>query len=508
MPDPRLQVCNLSKRFDTGAGLFDVSLTAYAGEVHAICGESGSGKSILTSILTGAITGFDGTIVLDGRPLRLSGRRAAENAGIGAVDQAPEIVPELSVAASIFLGREPRWFGCVDLRETTAGARVLLERLGSTVRPRARVGALKASDRQVVAIARALALEASVVVFDDPTATLAHDQTARLYRVIDDLRRAGVAVLYATRRIDEVMALASRVTVLRDARVVASPALVDTSPRQIAGWMAGREQPSREYRAHDPSGRVVLRVRNLEVSRSARADRPGRGIGFGFELHSREVLGLAGSVGSGRSEVLEVLAGLGLGLGRGEITLEGRSLRLRTPREAIAAGMAYVPADRAGGALFPEMTAVENITIATLRRFAALGDVVNRLAESEALAAQLGPLGLRPTSPRAAVASLPEANRQKCLLGRWMLTRPKVLLLDEPTRGLDSAGRTEVLGLIRRVVAGGMSVVIASGDLAELLAVSDRILVFRDGRVAAELPRAEASEETILRAAGALEALA
>jgi ABC-type sugar transport system ATPase subunit len=453
-------------------------------------------------ILAGAIVDYDGSIRLEGRPVRFSGPRDAEDAGVRIIYQELNLVPDLTVAANIFLGREKRRFGLIDDRGMEAAARRLFERLGTPIPPRARVGDLRIGDQQMVEIARALAFDAAVLIMDEPTSALSDAEVARLFRVIDDLRKGGTAVLYISHKMNEVFALADRVTVLRDGQFVATAARAETTPEQVVRWMVGREIAALEYQPHAASGRVVLRVQNLSLPSPPHSGRPSLS-GVSFEVRSREVLGVAGLLGAGRTELLEALFGASPTPPSGEISLEGRPRRFRHPREAIGAGVALVTEDRKALGLFAEMTVAENLTIAALDRYRWPGGLINPFAESEEVAAQVAQLAIKAAGPRAAVTSLSGGNQQKCVLGRWLLTHPRVLLLDEPTRGIDVGAKSEIYALIRRLAAAGMAIVMTSSELPELLAVSDRILVLCEGRVTAQIPRAEASEESIMRAATA-----
>ena len=501
--EPRLRMKDVAKSFGGVHALRGVSLTAHAGEVHALCGENGAGKSTLMKILAGAITDFEGSIVLGGKPVRFSGPREAEDAGVRIIYQELNLVPDLSVAANIFLGRErTAGFGWLDDRAMEAEARRLFDRLGAPVPPRARLGDLRIGDQQMVEIAKALAFDADVVIMDEPTSALSDAEVARLFRVINDLRKAGSTVLYISHKMNEVFTLSDRVTVLRDGRFVATAPRSETGPDQVVRWMVGREIDALNYQPHPASGKAVLSVRGLSLPSPPGGGRPSLS-GIGFDLHAGEVLGVAGLLGAGRTEVLEALFGAAGSVPGGTIELDGRPARFKNPGEAIARGVALVTEDRKTLGLFADMTVGENITIASLGRVEKAAGFVSRRRESEAIAGQVRQLAIKAAGPRAAVTSLSGGNQQKCILGRWLLTDPKVLLLDEPTRGIDVGAKAEIYALIRRLVRDGMAVVMTSSELPELLAVSDRVLVLCEGRATAMIPRAEATEEAIMTAATA-----
>jgi len=500
---PRLRMANITKSFGGVHALRDVSVEAYAGEVHALCGENGAGKSTLMKVLAGAITDFEGSIELNGRPAVFSGPRDAEDAGVRIIYQELNLVPDLSVAANIFLGRErTRGLGWLDDRAMEAEARRLFDRLGAPIPPRARLGDLRIGDQQMVEIAKALAFAAEVVIMDEPTSALSDAEVARLFRVIADLRKAGTSVIYISHKMNEVFTLADRVTVLRDGRFVATAARADTDPGQVVRWMVGREIAALDYQPHPVGDRPVLTARGLSLPSAPGSGRPSLS-GINFELNAGEVLGVAGLLGAGRTELLEALFGAGAAVPDGEITLEGRPARFKNPGEAIAAGVALVTEDRKSLGLFSEMTVGENITIASLRKFSLPGGLVHPGRESAGVAERVEQLHIKTAGPRAAITSLSGGNQQKCILARWLLTDPKVLLLDEPTRGIDVGAKSEIYALIRRLASDGMAVIMTSSELPELLAVADRILVLCEGRVTAILPRSEATEETIMHAATA-----
>lgn len=502
-PGPWLRMRAISKSFGGVHALRDVTLEAHAGEVHALCGENGAGKSTLMKVLAGAITDFEGTIEIDGKPVSYAGPRDAEDAGVRIIYQELNLVPDLTVAANIFLGRErSRGFGWLDDRAMEAEARRLFERLGAPVHPRARLGDLRIGDQQMVEIAKALAFDAAIVIMDEPTSALSDNEVARLFRVIADLRKEGKTVLYISHKMNEVFTLADRVTVLRDGRFVATAARAETDPKQVVRWMVGREIGALTYQPHPVGDRPVLSVREMGLPSPLDSSRPSLS-GISFELKAGEVLGVAGLLGAGRTELLEALFGAATSLPTGEITLEGRPARYRNPGEAIASGVALVTEDRKTLGLFSEMTVAENITIASLERYAFPGGLVRPRLEAAGVAERVEQLRIKAPGPKALVTSLSGGNQQKCILARWLLTDPKVLLLDEPTRGIDVGAKAEIYALIRRLAGDGMGVIMTSSELPELLAVADRILVLCEGRLTAVLPRAEATEESIMHAATA-----
>ncbi|ODU01369.1 MAG: ABC transporter [Planctomycetes bacterium SCN 63-9] len=501
-PSPWLEMRGITKSFGGVHALRDVSIAAHRGEVHAICGENGAGKSTLMKTLAGAISEFDGQILLGGRPARFEEPRDAEDAGIRIIYQELNLVPQLSVAANIFLGRErTKALGRLDDRAMEANARALFDRLGAAISPRAEVGSLRIGDQQMVEIAKALAFDAEVVIMDEPTSALSDAEVARLFRVINDLRSAGKVVLYISHKMNEVFTLSDRVTVLRDGRFVATATRDETTPEQVVRWMVGREIAALHYETHPIGAGSVLEVDRLSLPTPPGSGRPGlRDISF--SVHAGEVLGVAGLLGAGRTELLEAIYGASPPPQGGAIRLEGKEVRFRHPDDAIKAGIAMVTEDRKTLGLFNEMSVGENITI---RRLADLTldpiPLVNPRAEARAIRDSIAQLAIKTAGAGAPITSLSGGNQQKCILARWLLVSPKVLLLDEPTRGIDVGAKAEIYLLIRRLVAQGMAIIMTSSELPELLTVSDRILVLCEGRVTAELPRVEATEEAIMHAA-------
>jgi len=499
-PRVRLRMDRITKSFGGVHALRDVTFTARAGEVHSLCGENGAGKSTLMKILAGAITDYEGRIELDGKEIRFSGPRDAEDAGVRIIYQELNLVPQLTVAANIFLGRErTKGFGWLDDRAMEAKAKELFDRLGTPISPRARVGDLRIGDQQMVEIAKALAFDAAVLIMDEPTSALSDAEVARLFRVIADLRKQGTTILYISHKMNEVFTLSDHVTVLRDGRFVAESTRTQTGPDQVVRWMVGREIAELQIEHKTTAGAGRLKVEGLSLECPPDSGRPSLS-NIHFELRSGEVLGVAGLLGAGRTELLEALFGASHSTPSGQIMMDGRAMEFRTPGQAIAAGIALVTEDRKNLGLFDQMTVGENITIRHLNHLTRV-KMVDRRAEGQAISGAIRQLGIKTAGPSAMITSLSGGNQQKCILARWLLTNPRVLLLDEPTRGIDVGAKAEIYTLIRRLVAEGMAIIMTSSELPELLAVSDRIIVLCEGRLTAELDRSEATEETIMHAA-------
>jgi ribose transport system ATP-binding protein len=494
----------IRKSYGATVALDGVELTLRSGEVHALVGENGAGKSTLMKILAGAITEFDGEIQFNGKPVRFSGPREAEDAGIRIIYQELNLVPQLTVADNIFLGREKTRggrLGWLDNRTMAARSAKLFERLGAGIAPESKLGDLRIGDQQMVEIAKALAFDAEVVIMDEPTSALSDSEVARLFRVIADLRKAGTTVLYISHKMNEVFTLADHVTVLRDGQFVATAARAETSPDQVVRWMVGREIASLNYVKHPIGEHALLEVESLSLPSAPGSGRPSlRDISF--TVREGEVLGVAGLLGAGRTELLESIFGASPFQSSGTIRLEGHPVRFSHPDEAINAGIAMVTEDRKTMGLFDRMTVAENITIRRLPELT-FGPLIDPRAERRAVAWSINELAIKTAGGEVPVTSLSGGNQQKCILARWLLIEPKVLLLDEPTRGIDVGAKAEIYALIRKLASQRRAIIMTSSELPELLAVSDRIIVLCEGRLTAEIPRAEATEEVIMHAATA-----
>jgi len=499
---PLLEASGISKNFGGIAALTDVRFDLLRGEVHALMGENGAGKSTLMKILSGVYSTYDGEVRLDGQPVAFASVRQAEAAGVAIIHQELNLVAELSVADNIFLGREPRIAGLViDRRASRLAARQLLDRLGIDLDPEARVGTLRVGEQQLVEIAKALSLDARILIMDEPTSALSPAECERLFRIVRQLAADGVAVVYISHRLDEVMQLADRVTVFRDGRHVLTKPIGELSQDAIISAMVGREMLAADYGEATSRGEIVLSARNLTLSKPHR--RGWRDVlkGVSFDLHAGEILGIGGLLGSGRTEILESLFGVSRGRSGGEIDLWGRPVDIRSPREARRLGLALVTEDRKSQGLHLDASITDNVALPLVSRLAAFG--LRSFAAEKGLARDaVKSLGIRCSGIEQPAGRLSGGNQQKVVIGKWLATRPKILLLDEPTRGIDVGAKREIYDLIFRLAReDGLAIVVVSSELPELLLLSDRILVMSEGRQRGILQRAEASEEKIMQLA-------
>jgi ABC-type sugar transport system ATPase subunit len=497
---PLIVIDRITKRFPGVVALQDVSVEIEAGELHAIVGENGAGKSTLMKVVSGVLPDFEGRLLLRGQPVRFADTRDAEAAGISIIHQELNLVEELSAAANVFLGREKRTLlGLLDDRAMERAAAALFQELECHINPRQLVRELRVGDQQLIEIAKALALEAEILIMDEPTSALTESEVARLFRVIARLRGRGVTILYISHKMDEVFRLADRITVLRDGRLIRTLDRAATTPREITHLMVGREIEAVHLGSGRHPGDVVLQVQHLSLPWTGHA-RQWRLRDISFELRCGEIVGIAGLMGAGRTELLECLFGSSPEPPRGRITLEDREVHFSHPEEACAAGVALVTEDRKRLGLFANLDVGENITLCTLRQAATAGVV--RWGQQQRMAQSVvRDLGVKTAGTSVAITSLSGGNQQKAIIGRWLLTKPKVLLLDDPTRGVDVGAKAELYRLMDQLCREGLGILVTSSELPELLTVSDRILVLCEGRLTGEFSRAEATEQRIMEAA-------
>jgi ABC-type sugar transport system ATPase subunit len=483
----------MHKRYGGVHALRGAELAVLSGEVHALVGENGSGKSTLLKILSGQLRADAGTISFDGSEATLRNPTEALRRGIATVTQETTLVPELSIAENIFLGhRMARRFRVIDWRSTRRLAARALDRLGLDLDPAMPVRRLRPDQQQMVEIARALSIDARVLILDEPTSSLTDDEVQALFDLVGRLRAQGVATIFVSHRLGEIFAIADRLTVLRDGRTVGSgPAAAFDRPRLIE-LMTGRALEDLPEHAHADSRDVpALRVRGLSL--------PQAFEDVSIDVRAGEIVGLAGLVGAGRSELLESL--FGLRSAAGAMELDGQRIHFRSPRAAVRGGFAFVPADRKLQGLVLQMSVRENLMMASTSRVARLLPPTPG-RELATVRRAFTSLQIRAPSPRVLVSTLSGGNQQKVVLGKWLMMEPRVLMLDEPTRGVDVGAKAEIYRLLFDAAESGIAVLVSSSEIPELLTLCDRILVMFRGRVVASLGRGEATEARIAHAAG------
>jgi len=497
MPEttPVLRMRNVSKTFPGVKALRNVELTIYPGEVHALMGENGAGKSTLMKILSGAYFPDPGAeIDIDGKPVHITGPLSAKAHGIAIIYQELALSPNLTVAENIYLGREARRGPSIDRAGMVRGCADILDRLGATFGPRTMVGDLSIAEQQMVEVARAIHAQSRILVMDEPTTALSSRETQRLFDVILRLKAEGLAIIYISHRMAEVYELAERVSVLRDGGYVGTLGRDEIRPESIVRMMVGRDLSSFYKKEHRPDGKrePVLEVTGLSDGNRVKS--------ASFTLHAGEVLGLAGLVGAGRTELARLIYGAEHRL-TGSVKLEGRDVVFRTPAEAIDGGVVYLTEDRKAQGLFLDMTVGDNINLGVIGRDARPGGWLDRARARARSLAAIKAMNIRVPGPDTPVGALSGGNQQKVLLSRLLETRPKVLILDEPTRGVDIGAKSEIYRIIDQLAQDGAAVLVISSELPEVVGIADRVVVMREGETRGEVGSGTAipiTEESIM----------
>lgn len=486
-----LEIRNIGKRFDTTQALDGVSFDVYPGEIHALLGENGAGKSTLIKILTGIHQPDQGEVVLDGRPITIASAVEAQAYGIAAIYQEPMIFPDLSVAENIFISHRAqnlfiRWSSMYRAAE------VILAKLGVYLDVRQPARGLTLAAQQAVEIAKAISLKVRVLIMDEPTASLSANEVTQLFNLVATLRERGVAILFISHRMEEVFEISDRVTVLRDGKKISSLPRADVTSDGAIRDMVGRKLEEFFFKSYAQPGKLLLSVRGLQKA--------GVFADISFDVHRGEILGFAGLVGSRRTDVGLALFGIELA-DSGEVIFDGKRVEVHSPDQMLQIGIAYVTEDRRGLGLTMSMSVASNISLPTLRNYLSRFGLIKRLQEDLAAERARERLAIRAASVRVEVAQLSGGNQQKVLLSKWLNAGPQLLVLDEPTRGIDVGAKAEVHQMINDLVTQGLGVILISSDLPEVLAMSDRILVMREGRQTGLFTRSEATQEKVLGAA-------
>jgi len=481
---------NISKRFPGVQALSDVRLGVRPGEVHALLGENGAGKSTLIKIISGVHQPDSGTLMIDGKPVQFNGPRDAQQAGIATIFQELSLYPELTVAENIFMGHHPRRWGglVVDWGAMNARAREILDSLDILdLDVTTKVGLLNVGNRQRVEIAKALSLSARVLIMDEPTAALTESDVERLFAIVRLLRQRGVGIVYISHRLQEVFEVADRVTVLRDGQYIATREVKDITEPMLIEMMVGREINELFPKLPSKIGETVLEVQNLMREPYTR--------GVSFSVRAGEILGISGLVGSGRSETAQAIFGI-YPAKSGTIKVNHRVVSIKNPADAIRHGIAYVPEDRGTQGLVRAMTLRENSSMAVLKQLSR-ATFINRDGERQLAHQSIEKFMIRAYSGEQIVSKLSGGNQQKVVVGKWLASNPRVLIVDEPTRGVDVGAKAEIHRLLSELTAQGLAVIMISSELPEILGMSDRVLVMREGRIVAEFDIAEATQEAV-----------
>ncbi len=485
-----LHASNITKFYDGVCALNDVSFQLRAGEVHALVGENGAGKSTLIKIITGAVQADYGQIAVNGETVAHNSPQMAKSLGIAAIYQQPSVFPGLTVAENIALGlEEAKFWKTVDWKSRQRRASELLERIGAKLDPDAEASELTMPQQQLMEVARALGANAKVLILDEPTACLSEKDTESLFRVLRELRAQGVGIVYISHRLDELAVIADRVTVLRDGAVVTTRTMTELKREELIHFMVGRELSAVFPKNDVPLGEVVLELRQLR--------RPAtRGEGVSLSVRAGEIVGFAGLVGAGRTGLAKTIFGL-TPAAAGEILLRGKAISVRTPEDAIRQGIAYLPEDRRRHGVISQMSIAANITLASLNTLVRRG-AINFRNERETTVEYVQRFAIKTPTIFAPVAMLSGGNQQKVVLSRWLATKPAVLILDEPTQGVDVGAKSEIHALMGELAAQGLAILMISSDMPEILGMCDRIFVMRAGAIAGILERKEATQQKIL----------
>lgn len=496
-----LEMKGIVKEFPGVKALDGVSFTLEAGEFHSLVGENGAGKSTLMKVLSGVYPAgtYEGEILINDQLQQFRGIRDSENAGVAIIFQELSLVKELTVGENIFLGQEPSKFGVIDWSELYHRASTLLKDLHLSIDPRVQVGSLGIGQQQLVEIAKALSKKAKILVLDEPTAALTESEVETLFVILRKLKADGVGMIYISHKLDEVFEMSDRITVLRDGKTVATHIASDLNKEKVIQLMVGREVGDIFPKVDHELGSTALEIKNLTAYS---VDDPNKKIvdDVSFSVRKGEVLGVAGLMGAGRTEVLMSIFGAWQGAYSREITVEGKKVSINSPAEAIANGVGFVTEDRKRFGLILEQTILDNMTLAGLKAIS--GKLfTNRSKEVMAAQTPMSSLRIKANSPLTVAGTLSGGNQQKVVLGKWLLTGPKVLFLDEPTRGIDVGAKQEIYAEINKLAKEGLAIVLVSSELPEVLGLSDRIIVLHEGRKTGEFTRSEATPEKVMTAA-------
>ena len=485
-----LEMRGITKRFPGVVALDGVDFELEKGEVHVLLGENGAGKSTLIKMLSGAYQPDEGEILLNGEPVSISSATDAQERGISTIYQEFNLVPQLTVAENIFLGRQPRLFGVVDRRKMQEEARKLLERMKVLVDPSALISNLGVAQRQMVEIAKALSLNARILIMDEPTASLSGQEVERLFEIVRGLKEEKVGVIFISHHLEEVAEIGDRVTVLRDGKMV-DRVPASTDHREFVRMMVGRSIEDQFPRRQSEVGEVMLEVKNLS--------REGILEDVSFEVRAGEVVGMAGIVGAGRTELARAIFGADP-IDSGEVWVRGERMRLGEPREAKDRSIGFVTEDRQGQGVVPPLSVAENLGLASLEQNVRAG-LVDRGEQRKQAGKMVEDLNIRTPGLEQEVRYLSGGNQQKVVIGKWLLAGSQVLIMDEPTRGIDVGAKVEIYELMNELTENGAGILMISSDLPEVLEMSDRILVMSGGRITGELSAEEANGENVMELA-------
>ncbi|MGI5173622.1 sugar ABC transporter ATP-binding protein [Treponema sp. OMZ 840] len=484
-----LKVHEVSKNFVGVPALHKVSFTLKKGSVHALCGENGAGKSTLMNILMGSLLRDSGEIFLHGKPISFTSPKQALAAGISIIEQELSPIPEMSIAENIFLGREPKKIGLfIDYNYLNKHAKVILGQMGVDIDPKVKMKHLKIAQIQLVEIAKALSYNSDILIMDEPTSALGEKEVDKLFEVIQKIKDRGKSVIYISHRLQEVFTIADEITVLRDGKWIGSGKKSEFNKMQLINMMIGRELEGEYVKKNIPQEETALEVSHLSRKKEFE--------NINFNVKKGEIVGVFGLMGSGRSELFDSLFGV-TRYSQGKIYLHGKQIHIAKPKDAVLAGLAYITEDRKKSGLVLNRSVADNITISSLKRFTKFG-LINSKDERTAVSMLIEEFQIKAFSAGQLVKTLSGGNQQKVVFGRWVLTNPKILLLDEPTRGIDVGAKREIYKFMSSYASQGNSIIMISSELPEILGMSDRVIVFKEGQVSGILQRKEANQEKLM----------
>jgi ribose transport system ATP-binding protein len=487
-----IQMRGISKEFPGVKALKSVDLNIYKGRIMALLGENGAGKSTLMKILTGVYEKTSGEIYFNGQPVQIRSTREAQNMGIAIIHQELNMLSNLSIAENIFLGREPvNSIGKIEWKKLYKDAKVIMDRLGITEKPETIVGELSIGKQQMVEIAKALSLNAQVIVMDEPTGALTDKETESLFRVIRELKVEGRSIVYISHRLKEIFEICDDVTILRDGQFIAEHPIEEIDEDKMIELMVGRKLSEQYPHIECKLGETLLEVKHLTNKHVK---------DISFSLRSGEIVGLAGLMGSGRTELARTLYGI-YEVNEGEIILEGKPVTIRSPREALQKGIAYVSEDRKGNGVVLGLNIKENISLSVLQKLTGMFGLINRKKEEESALESVKGMSIKTSGIKQLVKNLSGGNQQKVSLSKSLMTNPRILILDEPTRGVDVGAKKEIYDIINKFKEQGMCILMISSEIPEILGMSDRILVMHEGKITGSLDRENANQENIMRLA-------
>jgi ribose transport system ATP-binding protein len=488
-----LKLENITRSFPGVKAIENVTLEAYPGEILALAGENGAGKSTLMNVLSGALLADSGRILLDGQEAKITSPRSAQDLGISMIHQELALIPQMTVGQNIFLGREPRtaWQMLVDTKKMYAAARKILDGMDLDFAATALIADLSIAQRQMVEIARAISFQSRIIILDEPTSTLSEPEADKLFTLMNSLREQSVALIYISHRMEEIFRISDRVAVMRDGRLIGVQPTKELTINKVVQMMVGRELKEYFPKTDTKLGEVVLEAYHLRSGTRLKD--------ASFSLRRGEILGLAGLVGSGRTDLARVIFGADR-LDGGEIRIQGQSVRIRSPQEAIRMGIGLITEDRKAQGLFLGQSLRSNVAVTIFERLSRLGFLQFKKIDYQ-VRALVQQLKIRTPNLEQRVRNLSGGNQQKVVISRWLAVDPKILILDEPTRGIDVASKAEIHVLIDELAAKGVAILVISSELPEILGISDRILVMHEGRLVAELDRSEATQARVMQAA-------